>query len=273
MVDVILLAMVIWAPPVGFFGVLLAFVGGLVSVLEFQGLRRIGFAGLFLLLGIGEVISIIKANADHHAEIGQQQDDMQTLRAQNKSDLDAFSKRTDDRLNSLIDASCSAEQKMAATQIKKELQYDPVVLHRMPREQLAEVTKTLTSEMIDFEDQHRKSYNALQEQWTSRMRYEPDAEKQTALFTEQYLAMENDRTSFVGDFRKSYVGRANAVHDELLFRLRLTPEQAQERVVAILAASPFERFTMSLALKGNLSGPRPIGDSAEYLQALSRMLQ
>lgn len=73
-----LLAM--WFPSVGMFSVVLASIGAIVSVLAFTGWKRIFFALIFTLLGIGELMSIHKADKAHETEISNQHIDVENLR-------------------------------------------------------------------------------------------------------------------------------------------------------------------------------------------------
>jgi hypothetical protein len=60
-----------WFPniSVGICGVALAVAGSIVSVLEFKGWKRITLVGVFLVLGVGEVVAIRQADTAHVREI------------------------------------------------------------------------------------------------------------------------------------------------------------------------------------------------------------
>ena len=66
-------------PSVGMFGVVLAVFGALVSILAFTGGKRIGLALIFVLLGAGEVVSILKADSIHQTEVRNQHIDIENL--------------------------------------------------------------------------------------------------------------------------------------------------------------------------------------------------
>ena len=70
----------LWFPPVGSFGIVLAVAGFIVSIIEFKGLLRVLLCTCCLLLGIGEIVSIVKADNAHNAEVGQQHADIENLR-------------------------------------------------------------------------------------------------------------------------------------------------------------------------------------------------
>jgi hypothetical protein len=78
------------------------------------------------------------------------------------------------------------------------------------------------------------------------------------------------------EFRKTYLNRVLAVRDELLFRLRKTPEQSEKDSLSTM--TPFVQMEHSSlpiarALGGRLIGPQPISDAAMYLDGLVRLLQ
>jgi hypothetical protein len=81
-----------WFPsiPVGLFAVVLAVLGAIVSIIEFQGWRRWAMASLFILLGAGEVLAILKADALHDNEVSQLRIDLEAIKKQ----TDAGAKHT-----------------------------------------------------------------------------------------------------------------------------------------------------------------------------------
>jgi len=219
------------------------------------------------LIGTGIMsLARIRADAAHNAEVSQQRQDMTNLRVQNKSDLDAFSKRVDDRLNAIIDNSKSVDQKKAATQIKKELLYDPLILHRMTREQIVQATSQLTAGMVaveqKYDEQMVHGYNG------AALSSNDDRINRLNKLTDV-------RAEYETEFRNNYLNRACAVRDELLFRLRKTPEQSEKDVIASM--NPMNQMLhanlpISRALGGTLVGPRPLSDAALYLDTIARQL-
>jgi hypothetical protein len=72
-----LLAM--WFPSVGTFGIVLAVMGSIVAILAFRAWKGIGLALIFILLGIGEIVSIDKADTAHEIEVRNQHSDIESL--------------------------------------------------------------------------------------------------------------------------------------------------------------------------------------------------
>jgi hypothetical protein len=64
-------AIIAWFPniPAGAFGIILAVLGALVAVLEFKGAKRFWWASAFILLGVFELVVIIRADQAHDAEV------------------------------------------------------------------------------------------------------------------------------------------------------------------------------------------------------------
>jgi hypothetical protein len=74
--------MPMWFPLVGTFGIALACVGTILSILAFTGRKRTALAIMFLLLAMGEIVSINKARSDHETELRVQHNDIEDLREQ-----------------------------------------------------------------------------------------------------------------------------------------------------------------------------------------------
>jgi len=151
-------------------------------------------------------------------------------------------------------------------------QGDLAFVHEMSKPQITEATGKLAKEMVDFETKHRADHEATESEWSLKMRMEPDPRKVIQLAEQMHLALDASYAKFLADYRKDYRGKAIAVRNELLFRLRLTPEQADRRVTESLPPSPFSRH-LAMALDGMLSGPSPIADAALYLETLAGLVQ
>jgi hypothetical protein len=157
---------------------------------------------------------------------------------------------------------------------KSEPQYDPAFLSRLSKQQLIEVTKQLTDEMIDFDNSRTKAFLNLVTEWDDKKLKNPEQKDKIDL--EMSIAMTNAHSDIRSEFRKRYLDKACAVRDEMLLRIRKTPEQAEQEVMANL--SPTERammpsFPLSRALMGEFVGDHPIPDAAAYLNGLGRLLQ
>jgi len=76
-----------WFPsiPVGLFALLLAVLGAAVSVKEFTGWRRWAMASVFLLLGAGEMLAILKADKVHEGEVSELKQKLENIEKQTKT--------------------------------------------------------------------------------------------------------------------------------------------------------------------------------------------
>jgi hypothetical protein len=249
--------------PVGGFSTLLAVLGAIVSILEFKGWKRWFFAFIFLLLGAGEWTVLIRNdNAMRKTETARQNQEQK------------FQALVMTKLDQIVN-SPPKEQKQVAIQVKKDLLYDPSVLRRMSAAQLKDAEVKLSAEMVDFEskrdnEEQQRSISAM-----NKIGGIPDSDERQKASLE--LLRETTAASNVeaADFRKEYLNRASALRDEILFRLRKTPEQSEEEVLSSLP--PMVRMLhssmpISRALGGVLNGPHAISDAALYLDAIARAL-
>jgi hypothetical protein len=148
----------------------------------------------------------------------------------------------------------------------------------MSKQELVEATTKLTGEMVDFENKRDQEIEAF---YTEKMKIhrEPDAEKRAKLDMDIEGQWLKDNSNFQSEYRKNYLNRASALRDELLFRLRMTPEQSERAVEEHLPSTsqflggPMLGGPISRALAGALVGPHPIADAAMYLEGLARLLQ
>lgn len=88
-----------WFPsfPVGLFSALLAVLGAIVSIAEYKGWRRWAMASVFLLLGLGEVLAILKADKIHDTEVTQLKGALETIRRQTETNRHAHVEFDDPR--------------------------------------------------------------------------------------------------------------------------------------------------------------------------------
>jgi hypothetical protein len=69
----------IWFPSVGTFGIVLSVTGSLVSLLTFTSWKRNSLALMFILLGVGEIESIHRADWSHETDVRNQHSDIDRL--------------------------------------------------------------------------------------------------------------------------------------------------------------------------------------------------
>jgi hypothetical protein len=249
----------IWFPPVGLFAAVLAVLGAVVSIVEFKGWRRVLFASLFILLGTGEAISIIKADSDHKEEIrglNRALDGVQaTLTAtqiQSAADM-GFLKG---RLASGVGPDIGRLGAEIARENAKMIQEQSKSLSA---KELSDSAIILAQKMREFERAWRVQEQLGEEQlWNAQvMANTPDERlklrnQATALYIQSHA---NEEAAF----RSQLLGQAIYLRDQLLMRLGNPAMTPQDRI-------------KSLAFDGMLAGPAPISDAADYLEQLARQL-
>jgi len=196
------------------------------------------------------------------------------LTSQNKR-VDTLETNINKRFDALEANAKTPEQKKAVTQVKKEFMYDPVFLHRMTNVQIKEAENKLSTEMVDLENQQDKMWEDITTRHIFKARNATNAEQRDKLDQEYMHESTVARNDYDTDFRKNYLNRANAVKEELLFRLRKTPEQAERDAISglpTMVQMTHSGMSISRALGGSLVGPHPVSDAALYLDGLARQL-
>jgi len=262
-----LLAM--WFPSVGMFGVLLAVIGAVVSILAFTGWKRIALASLFVLLGIGEIVSINRADTAHDNEVRTQHTDIENLRGDlHKSDTErqvaeAYLKaKLEDsyQMNAQLSQLGPALLKIAQTSAAFERkQYEVKVV---TDKQLRDFTLVLVSKIQQFS----QKYVLLQRQQSDeemnsvRSPQLSDSERQQrwSQSTQKEIQLYYSRDF---EFRTSILPDAIYVRNE--FQKRKVPEPI---------LTPLEKSNVDMVLRGVLAGPYPERALANYLELLAKQL-
>lgn len=200
----------------------------------------------------------------HEQELGSQ-----------RNDIKGLEDRFNGRLDQLEAKLAQPEQKRAVQQVRKDMQYDPIVLHRMSNAELKAAENALSKEMIGFENDRDKHFQSTIQNSRLQLARAKDEETRNQINQEISRQSYTDYVDTQSQFRQNYLHRADAVRDELLFRLRKTPEQAEKDVLATL--DPMTRMlhdplALSRALSGTMNGPHAISDAAQYLDSLARLL-
>jgi len=250
----------IWFPPVGLFAAILAVLGAAVSIAEFKGWRRVLYALLFVLLGIGEAISIIRADSDHRDEmrrglnraLDRVQATLIATQIQSAADM-GFLKG---RLASGIGPDIGRLGAEIARENAKMIQQQSKTLSGR---ELSNSAVSLAQKMREFERAWQVQEQLEEEQlWNAQIAAKTPDEKvklrnqETAFYIQSHA---NEETAF----RNQLLGQAIYLRDQLLMRLgnpTITPEDRMR----------------SLAFDGMLAGPSPISDAADYLERLARQV-
>ncbi|MBZ5528647.1 MAG: hypothetical protein LAN71_12180 [Acidobacteriia bacterium] len=249
----------IWFPPVGLSAAALAVLGAVVSIIGFKGWRRVLFASLFVLLGVGEAMSIIKADSDHKEEIrglNRALDGVQaTLTAtqiQSAADMGFLKGRLASGIGpdiGRLGAEIARENAKMIQQLSK----------TVSAKELSNSAINLAQKMREFERAWRVQERLGEEQlWNAQIAAKTPDEKvklrnqQTAFYIQSHA---NEEAAF----RSQLLGQAIYLRDQLLMRLGNPAITTQNRI-------------KELAFDGMLAGPSPISDAADYLEQLARQL-
>jgi hypothetical protein len=138
--------------------------------------------------------------------------------------------------------------------------YDPSILHQVSNADLKQSEKKLADRMRDYQTDYSTTSTPL---FLNA--------KTPADFAEVVRVGNNFRNGF----HKEYYGDACAIRDEFIWRLKKMPEQAEKDVVVnlpLIDQTTFDAVSMSRALSGDLNGPRPVSDAADFLDGLARQL-
>jgi hypothetical protein len=133
----------------------------------------------------------------------------------------------------------------------------------MSSEKLKGAEKELADQMREYQATYDKK---------SAASFVKQGPKGPADLYEQIIKEGNE---FRDGFHKTFFGKGCAIRDEFLWRLGKKPEQAEKDAIASLP--PMLQIThgslpISRALAGDVAGPNPVSDAADFLDGLARQL-
>lgn len=251
----------LWFPPMGTFGIALAVLGVFVSIMGFKGILRVVLVSACVLLGVGEVVSIIKADSAHKAEVRSQQTDIENLRGElHKSDT---------------------ERQVAEAYLKAKLedsyQFGPVLMK-------------FAQTNAEFE---RKQYETKAATGKGLYHFTMDVVKKIREFSQKYRLAESqlsyEQMKNVGQAQNEaerwrlwnegtqkemqlYYSRDNEFRTSILSDAIFAKNELQKRKVPEPILNPIEKSDVDMVLKGILVGPRPELNFADYLELMARQI-
>jgi len=254
-----------WFPPVGTFGIVLAVLGFIVSIIEFKGWLRIILALGCVLLGIGEVISIVKADTTHDVEVKQQHADVENLRSDlHKSEIErqvaeAYLKaKLEDsyQMNAQLAQLGPALLKLAQTGAEfQKKQYEAKVTSD---KELYDFTMGVVKKIRDFSSKYRQleDKQASVLAISSRDPQLSDAERQRRW---------NDNTQ---KEIQLYYARDAEFHSTILSDALYAKNEMQKRGLPEpgMGQLPMAMSNVDMALRGILAGSYPELSLADYLE-------
>lgn len=259
---------VIWLPPVGTFGIVLAVAGFIVSILGFKGWLRVGLATACFLLGVGEVLSIIRADNEHAIEIAQQHSDVENLRGDlRRSETER--EVSEAYLKAKLEDSYQMEAQLAQfgpaimklAQTSADFQRKQYEEKNTSGKELHDSTMALVKKIREFSEK----YNLLEERQITEQqqltRAAPSEVERNRIWDEQtqkriqlYYARESE-------FRNSILPDALYAKTEL-----------EKKKIPEPALGPIEKSEVNLELHGVSTGMRGEQALANYLELMARQL-
>jgi hypothetical protein len=256
--------MPMWFPLVGTFGIVLACVGSILSILAFTGRKRAALAITFLLLAMGEIVSIDKARSDHETELRIQHNDIEDLREQlHESETQRHVEHAilQTKLEDYAGLSQLGPALMKLAQTSAEFQKKQYETKVIGDRDLYELTMKTVKQIRDFS----AKYSEL------------ELERQQArLSSSSGLPSEMDwQKRFFDDLNQSSrIFRAKSSE----FRTWILPDalyarnELLERKLPEPLLEPSEKTNVNIALKGMLVGGTPEMSLATYLEVWARPL-
>jgi len=248
-----------WFPPVGLFAAALAVLGAVVSVIEFKGWRRVLFALVFVFLGLGEGLSIIRADSDHKKEVTDLNKALDRVQAtltatqiQSAADMGFLKGR-------LASAIAPDIGRLGAAIAKENARMIELQTKTLSTRDLSDSAIRLAQKMREFERSWKVQEQLAEEQlWNAQIGAKTPEERvqlrnqETAFYIQSHA---NKETTF----RSQFLGQAIYLRDQILNRLGNPAMTMQDHA-------------KTLAFEGVLAGPTPISDAADYLEQLARRL-
>jgi len=264
-----MLILAIWLPPVGVFGGVLAFVGALVSILGFKGLRRVVLASVFIILGVGEVAAIFKGDADHKAEVNrlnnsitQVQDTLVATQLKSAADLSYLKAKLEDseKLNEKLSQFAPAIMKLA--QVSAEFtrkQYEAKVISD---KELHDLTMDVVKRIRAFSQKYETLSRQQSEELVNNTRQPNLTEAQRDQIWNQAI-QKSVQLNYAKDaeFRRALLPDALDARQELLKRKFTEPTM-----------TPMQKSEVDMVTKGILAGPYPEMALADYLEIMAKQL-
>lgn len=257
-----LLAM--WFPSVGMFGVVLAIVGAIVSILAFTGWKRIGLALVFAILGIGELVSIHRADIAHETEVRTQHNDIEKIREElRQSEVhrqvdEAYIKA---KIEDYAQFKNFAEAIQQFARINAEYtkrQFQGVVLSN---KQLRTKTLEVIGHLRDLDARSRKSSEQLRDKYVQLNAADKSGANRATLQIQEIEEVTLAKEGLDRRFRQSILPDTVYVRNELLKRGAKEPPPGA-----------LQQSSLMITFGGILAGPDPCGSAADYLEFLLKQL-
>jgi len=248
----------IWFPSVGTFGIVLAVMGSIVSILAFMAWKRIGLALMFTVLGVGEIVSIDRADRAHEIEVRIQHISIESLtkelhESETQRQVEHAVLRTKLEDYAGLSQLGSALMKLAQTSAEfQKKQYESKVISDRD---LYDLTMKAVTKIQDFSTKYSK-LELKRQQALSKSLSGPASE----LEWQQTVADEVTKNVQLCQVKRSEF-QASILPDAIYARNELLKRKLPEPIL-----KPSERTELNIAFTGMLAGVNPAMSLATYLE-------
>lgn len=263
------MVMALWFPPVGTFGIILAVGGTILAIVEFKGVLRVALVVACVLLGAGEVVSIVKNESEHTREVNEQKQAVENLKnmiqtseIRNAGDMGYLKGRLEAALSRPMP---QFDTKGFAAALSEGIKTE---IGNMSDKQLADATLAFCQELNVFSANHRAAlYERMSQEETedravgSAPMDQEGIEKQRKIWDKYRQLDMQDRMNWEYEYRTKYMARAVYFRDMLWSRMGI-----QEQQLKGLDSSA------QIAFRGILAGADPVQEAATYLETLAHQL-
>jgi hypothetical protein len=263
-------ALAIGFPPVGVFGIALAVLGAILSVVGFKGWKRIAFPAFFILLGIGEFTSIWKADLAHQDELARQHNDVENLRV----DL-----RTSDTQRQVAEAYLKAKLEDAYQMNAQLAKFAPAIMKlaetsaEFTRKQY-EVKVTSDKELYAFTMAEVKKIREFSQKYQTLSRQQTDEQfnsmRRPNLTEAERQQRWNEQTQ---KSTQLYYSRDNEFRTSILPDALYARQELLKRKISEPTLSPMQKSEVDIVMRGALAGPYPELALANYLEVMAKQLR
>lgn len=257
----------LWFPPAGTFGIVLAVIGFIVSIIGFKGGRRVVLALVCVGLGVGEVVSIIRAEHAHASEQEQQHIDIESLRGElrrsetERQVSEAYLKaKLEDsyQVNAQLARFAPALMKLAkSTEEFTHRQFDAKIEND---KDLYELTMQVVGKTREFSQKYAKEREQLFDELTAIQPNLTEAERER-------LWNENIQKDIALHYTREREFRSLILPDALYVR-----QELQRRKMAEPSLSPTKKHEVDLVFQAVLAGVQPELAMADYLEIMAKPL-
>jgi hypothetical protein len=258
-------AIIAWFPniPAGAFGIILAVLGALVAVLEFKGAKRFWWASAFILLGVFELVVIIRADQAHDAEVTTFTHEINGVKEQlHQSELARV-----------------ADTNKLQGKVEVFAEFAPAVIKLAQATELS-ARKTFEAKMLSNKDLYDATIDVVKKlrEFGQRRRLESSQQTDANMAAMQATTTEAEKAKVWADQSNKLV--ATYYQKDAEFRTSILPDavyvrnELLRRKIPEPPPNPMRPTSMvQMVFTGSLAGAYPEFDAADYLEQMAKQLR